>query len=40
MLIFGLYGGVIVDRFSKRKLLMITQRIFATALRRDSRSSP
>src|SRR5436305_5137991 len=25
MLVFGLYGGVIVDRYSKRKLLMLTQ---------------
>ncbi len=25
MLVLGLYGGVIVDRYSKRKLLMITQ---------------
>ncbi|HEY8319036.1 MAG TPA: MFS transporter [Amnibacterium sp.] len=25
MLVFGLYGGVIVDRYSKRKLLMISQ---------------
>src|SRR4051794_856930 len=25
MLVFGLYGGVIVDRYSKRKLLIITQ---------------
>jgi MFS family permease len=25
MLLFGLHGGVIVDRYSKRKLLMITQ---------------
>lgn len=25
MLLFGLYGGVLVDRYSKRKLLMITQ---------------
>ncbi|WP_369824098.1 MFS transporter [Frondihabitans sp. PAMC 28766] len=29
MLIFGLLGGVIVDRFSKRKLMMITQSLFA-----------
>jgi MFS family permease len=25
MLVFGLYGGLIVDRYSKRRLLMITQ---------------
>lgn len=29
MLFFGLLGGVIVDRFSKRMLMMITQSIFA-----------
>jgi MFS family permease len=29
MLLFGLLGGVIVDRFSKRRLMMITQSIFA-----------
>ncbi|PCN47968.1 MFS transporter [Curtobacterium sp. 'Ferrero'] len=29
MLFFGLFGGVIVDRFSKRALMMITQGAFA-----------
>jgi MFS family permease len=29
MLFFGLFGGVIVDRFSKRMLMMITQSTFA-----------
>jgi MFS family permease len=29
MLFFGLLGGVIVDRFSKRRLMMITQATFA-----------
>ncbi|GAA4684510.1 MFS transporter [Frondihabitans cladoniiphilus] len=29
MLFFGLLGGVIVDRFSKRMLMMITQSVFA-----------
>ncbi|RKR74360.1 MFS transporter [Frondihabitans australicus] len=29
MLMFGLFGGVIVDRFSKRTLMMITQSCFA-----------
>src|ERR1700712_3028127 len=28
MLLFGLYGGLIVDRYSKRMLLMITQSTF------------
>ena len=28
MLVFGLYGGLIVDRYSKRTLLMITQGVF------------
>ena len=28
MLVFGLYGGLIVDRYSKRMLLMITQSTF------------
>lgn len=31
MLFFGLYGGVIVDRYSKRMLLMITQSLAALA---------
>src|SRR4051812_33483104 len=29
MLVFGLWGGVIVDRYSKRMLLMVTQAVFA-----------
>ncbi|SDT72588.1 MFS transporter [Jiangella sp. DSM 45060] len=29
MLVFGLFGGVVADRFDKRKLLMITQSLFA-----------
>ncbi|TDE02601.1 MFS transporter [Jiangella asiatica] len=29
MLVFGLWGGVIADRFDKRKLLMVTQSLFA-----------
>ncbi|MCU1508178.1 MAG: transporter [Glaciihabitans sp.] len=29
MLVFGLWGGVIVDRYSKRMLLMATQAVFA-----------
>ncbi|TDD67424.1 MFS transporter [Jiangella aurantiaca] len=29
MLVFGLWGGVVADRFDKRKLLMITQSLFA-----------
>jgi MFS family permease len=29
MLIFGLYGGLVVDRYSKRMLLMLTQGVFA-----------
>ncbi|WP_344793106.1 MFS transporter [Frondihabitans peucedani] len=29
MLLFGLFGGVVVDRFSKRMLMMITQSTFA-----------
>ncbi|MGO4691060.1 MFS transporter [Glaciibacter sp. 2TAF33] len=29
MLLFGLYGGVIVDRYSKRMLLMLTQSVAA-----------
>ena len=28
MLVFGLFGGVVADRFDKRKLLMITQSLF------------
>lgn len=31
MLVFGLYGGVIVDRYSKRKLLAITQSLAVLA---------
>ncbi|MFU8946471.1 MFS transporter [Mycetocola zhadangensis] len=30
MLFFGLFGGVIVDRYSKRMLMVITQALFAT----------
>ncbi|WP_211239489.1 MFS transporter [Jiangella gansuensis] len=29
MLLFGLWGGVIADRFDKRRLLMVTQSLFA-----------
>ncbi|HEY5319305.1 MAG TPA: MFS transporter [Galbitalea sp.] len=29
MLLFGLFGGLIVDRYSKRMLLMLTQTVFA-----------
>ncbi|SDU13866.1 MFS transporter [Jiangella alkaliphila] len=29
MLLFGLWGGVVADRFDKRRLLMITQSLFA-----------
>ncbi|WP_205741045.1 MFS transporter [Haloactinopolyspora alba] len=31
MLLFGLWGGVIADRFDKRRVLMITQSLFAVS---------